>query len=43
MAEVKKDVVKETLAVLSKAGVIPEDAENMKLQDIVNTEVATIV
>ncbi|UOH84218.1 hypothetical protein LQV05_001012 [Cryptococcus neoformans] len=43
LAEVKKDVVKETLAVLSKAGVIPEDAENMKLQDIVNTEVATIV
>ncbi|OXC70546.1 hypothetical protein AYX13_01023 [Cryptococcus neoformans] len=43
LAEVKKDVVKETLAMLSKAGVIPEDAENMKLQDIVNTEVATIV
>ncbi|KIR33075.1 hypothetical protein I352_04442 [Cryptococcus deuterogattii MMRL2647] len=43
LAEVKEDVVKETLAVLRKAGVVPEGAENMKLEDIVNTEVATIV
>lgn len=43
LAEVKEDVVKGTLAVLKKAGVIPEGAENMKLEDIVNTEVATIV
>ncbi|AAW45837.2 hypothetical protein CNJ01790 [Cryptococcus deneoformans JEC21] len=43
LAEVKEDVVKGTLAVLRKAGVIPEGAENMKLEDIVNTEVATIV
>ncbi|KIR54526.1 hypothetical protein I315_03012 [Cryptococcus gattii Ru294] len=43
LAEVKEDVVKETLAVLRKAGVVSEGAENMKLEDIVNTEVATIV
>ncbi|KAE8540430.1 hypothetical protein D1P53_003376 [Cryptococcus gattii VGV] len=43
LAEVKEDVVKETLAVLRKAGVVPEGAEDMKLEDIVNTEVATIV
>lgn len=43
LAEVKEDVVKETLAVLRKAGVVPEGAENMKLEDIVNTDVATIV
>lgn len=43
LAEVKEDVVKETLAVLRKAGVVPEGAQNMKLEDIVNTEVATIV
>lgn len=43
LAEVKEDVVKETLAVLRKAGVVPEGTENMKLEDIVNTEVATIV
>ncbi|KGB80177.2 hypothetical protein CNBG_6015 [Cryptococcus deuterogattii R265] len=43
LAEVKEDVVKETLAVLRKAGVVPEGAENMKLEDIVNAEVATIV
>ncbi|OCF45749.1 hypothetical protein I317_00237 [Kwoniella heveanensis CBS 569] len=43
IAQVKEDVVRETLRVLAKAGVVKPETEKLDITTFVNTDVATVV